>query len=476
MFVALVDELMGQPIAVLDAALADAKRKRDEADLEIAAITAVVDSQCSFQIHGHRSVNGYLKQQLNCTGPDARRIKRRGRLFNEHPEIGERLGASRIGAAQADLLADAQQHPVAGERFGEFASMLTDHAERLDYADFAAAVKHFIVCADPDGSFDDQRFREEHRTASVAEIDGAVSVHAAGGDPLQAVEMKSIFDRAVQTEFQNDCETRRVLYGDDALAHPLPRSGDQRRFDALYAIFIASTTAPVDGKRPEPLVNILIDVDTGIDALARHGLLDVELDESTTEFRPVDPSTRRCATSTGTAIHPDVAVRAMIRGSIRRVIVDAHGVVIDLGRTQRLFTGKTRDAARLLAVRCGHRGCDVPAELCDIDHVDEWANGGATNQANALPLCGVHDRWKHRQQLRGRRDRIGRIHLVRPDGTVIKPLNARDPDWPDNDNTRPRSVVRHVLTWDEWTASRTPTRRCTPKPDCTVTIYDLRTT
>lgn len=120
------------------------------------------------------------------------------------------------------------------------------------------------------------------------------------------------------------------------------------------------------------------------------------------------------------------------------MIVDANDVVISHGRTQRLFTGKAREAAQLLAIRCGHRGCDVPAEFCDVDHVDEWAaDGGATDQANAMSLCGSHDRWKHRQRLRGRRDRHGRIHLIRPDGTVIKPVGARDPEWAEPDRSEP---------------------------------------
>jgi hypothetical protein len=344
-------------------------------------------------------------------------------------------GASRIGAGQVDLLADTHQHRVAGECFAEFAALLVDHAEHLEHREFATVIQHIIATADPDGTFDIQLFHQDRRTASVTEHDGAVNVHASGGDPLRVAEMKAVFDRAVNTEFDDDCEHRRRLHGDGALAHPLPRSADQRRFDAMYQIFIASVTVPANGKRPEPLVNFVIDPTTGLESLVRHGML--ELDETEEEAATpgdIDPLRRRCATTTGTPVHLDVVVRAMIHGNVRRVIVDTHDVVINLGRTQRLFTGKARDTAQLLAVRCGHRGCDVPSQFCDIDHLDEWAaHGGHTDQTNALPLCGVHDRWKHRQRLRGRRDRHGHIHLITPDGTVIKPLNAHDPTWAEPD-------------------------------------------
>ncbi len=475
MFAALIDELTGLSPAALDGRLASAKRRRDGADMEIAAITAVVEQRQLFQDHGHRSVNGYLKQQLNCPAAEARRIKRRSRLLDQHPEIGDLLGESRVGAAQADLLADAFLHRVAGARFGEFASLLTSQAEALEYADLKIAIDHFVVHADPDGSFDDQQFHEEHRSASVTVTNGAVSVLAHGGDPIAATEMKAIFERAVETEFHRDCDTRRRLHGDDHLAHPLPRTAAQRTFDALHQIFVASMTAPADGKRPEPVVNIVIDPTTAMEALARHGLIDI--DDNAEADQPVDPTKLRCHTSTGTAVHPDVAVKAMLRGSVRRVIVDANDVVINFGRTQRLFTGNARRAAQLLVTRCAHRGCDVPAEFCDVDHIDEWvAHGGRTDQGNGGPACNTHDRWKHQQGLRGRRDRNGRIHLIKPDGTVIKPLNARDPVWADPDPPPAQSPAPpppRTITWVDWTRGRRA-RGTAPHPDSTVTIYDLQ--
>jgi hypothetical protein len=412
MFAARIEELADADIADLDAVLAAAKRKRDEADQEIAAVAAVVDSRQLFQEHAQSSIKAYLKQQLNCSGPDALRIKRRARLFNQYPEIADVFGDSRIAVGQVDVLASAQQHPRAGGQFGEFAEIFIEQAERLEYDDFADVVKHFVVQADQDGAFADQKFHEDQRTASVRVDDGAVSVHASGGDPLRSVEMKEIFERAVETEAHKDFDARRAEHGDEALAHPMPRSGDQRRFDAIYAIFVASAAAPADGKRPEPLVNIVIDPTTSLEVLAKYGLIDL-IDLAPTDIdltdlakvdpAKVDPASRRCATSTGIAVHPDVALQAMFAGSVRRVMVDAHDVVINMGRTQRLF------------------------------HVTPWVDGGETDQANSLPLCGSHDRRKHRQQLRGRRDRHGRIHFIRPDGSVIKPLNARDPEWADTD-------------------------------------------
>ena len=57
---------------------------------------------------------------------------------------------------------------------------------RLDVG-FGSFVENQIVRraqADQDGAFADQKFHEDQRTASVRVDDGAVRVHASGGDPL----------------------------------------------------------------------------------------------------------------------------------------------------------------------------------------------------------------------------------------------------------------------------------------------------
>jgi hypothetical protein len=378
-------------------------------------------------------MKAYLKGTLNCSGSAANKIRKRADAMNSHTAIGDALLDGRIGVEQVDLLAKAHSHKVAGQRFAEFAPQLLDHAEHLEFADFDTAIAHFINRADPDGSFDDQQFQEHERTASVSVANGAVDVHAAGGSPLTAAEMKAIFDAAVEAEFDKDCETRRVEHSEDALAAPLPRTAQQRKFDALHAIFMASVAAPVDGKTPEPLVNIVVDHVTAGQALAAHGLVEsadvLGIGDEASAKAEADLLNQMCSIN-AIPVHPDVALQAMVTGRVRRAVIDADRVTIDLGRTQRLFTGKARQAAQLLAVTCTHRGCDIPAKLCDIDHRAEWVDdGGSTDQHNAMPLCGAHDRWKHANKIRSRRAANGRIYLIRPDGTTIKPIGETEPDW-----------------------------------------------
>lgn len=434
MFVDLIEELATLSTPEVDAVIAEAELTRRASETRLAAAVAVVSARGSFRDDGYRSLRSYLKGTLNCSGAQANRIIRRADLINGHEAVGDAFLAGLLGVDQIDRLATACAHPRAGDQFVDFVPTLLAQAEQLEFNDFDKVIDHFIDHADPDGAFDTQQFHEDQRTASVRDDNGAVTVHASGGDPQAAAEMTQIFELAVQAEFDADCAARRTEHEDDALNYPLPRSADQRKFDALHQIFLSWATVPTDGTTPDPLVNILFDHISAGTAMFEHGLADSPnifgLPEDTFAAAARDLSKRRCETTTGTSVHPDVALRALVAGRVRRAVVDADSVVIDLGRTQRLFIGKAREAAQLLVTTCTHRGCDIPATLCDVDHRQEWAaHAGPTDQANAMPLCGTHDRWKHANTIRSRRALSGRLFLIRPNGTTVLPVGAREPNW-----------------------------------------------
>ncbi len=424
----LIEDYVELSSAELDEVLEAAEHDRRVAEAKLAAASAVISNRGSYRDAGHSSMRVHLKAVTNCSGSEANRIRKRAAVVNDHAAIGDAWLAGHVGTDQIDRLASARAHPRAGHRFAEFAPQLLTHAEHLEYSDFAQVVDHFEQQADPDGAFDDQQFQEDERFASVAVTNGAVDVRASGGNPLVAAEIDAVFKLAVEAEFDKDCVARRAEFGDDAVAHPLARTSQQRKFDALHSIFMSYAAVPADATTPKPLVNIVIDAATFAALLEGHGLRDGN--DVLGGPGDTDLLARRCATSTGTPVHPDVALRAAISGRVRRVIIDADGVIVDAGRTRRLFTGSARDAAQLLVTTCTHRGCAVPAELCQVDHRNEWAaDAGRTDQANAIPLCGSHNRWKHTEGLRTRRAANGRVRLIRSDGSVIKPVGERDPEW-----------------------------------------------
>jgi hypothetical protein len=75
---------------------------------------------------------------------------------------------------------------------------------------------------------------------------------------------------------------------------------------------------------------------------------------------------------------------------IRRVILDEHGAVLHLGRSQRLATPAQKQALYARDVGCVIPGYDIPGELCEIHHVIAWADGGATDIDNLVFACPRH--------------------------------------------------------------------------------------
>ena len=71
--------------------------------------------------------------------------------------------------------------------------------------------------------------------------------------------MQTIFERFCDAEFASDWAAVRERFGDAACAALMERTDAQRRFDAMYAIFVAAASTPADAQRPEPLANVIVD-------------------------------------------------------------------------------------------------------------------------------------------------------------------------------------------------------------------------
>ena len=162
----------------------------------------------------------------------------------------------------------------------------------------------------------------------------------------------------------------------------------------------------------DPLVNLVVDHTTLEFHLARLAGGDPA---------PLDPATvdqRRCETVGGVQIDPADMLAAVLTGHVRRVVFDTGGVVIDLGRRSRLFTGGARDAVLLGDRWCMWPGCDLRSGRCQTDHSTPWAAEGPTRPDNGGIACARHNRWKQRGY-HTRRDPQGHWHTHRPDGTEI---------------------------------------------------------
>jgi hypothetical protein len=463
-----VEELEVEELVELsDRALADRiealELRRRATEAKLATAVAIATKRNLAAADGHRSMAAYLRASLNWSTTEANRFLGLSRAVDNVAGFGSAWCAGRFGIPQAIAFSKAYGNPRVRGRLPEFAPLLLEHAEQLPYSDFTAALDHFVAQADADGAHDDRDGNVEGRSAAVLAVGSSLHITASGGDALTTAEMIAIHERYCDREYEQDLDVRRSRYGADAEHHELARTAKQRRFDALIAIFRAAAASDGVGDAADPLVNIEVDARS-----FGRILIDAGLATSTDlDGNPIDPFTglsdpvdllddptallhARCETSNGVQLHPHDVLRAALAGHVRRAVIDSDGVTIDLGRKQRLFTGYTRDAARLMVRHCEHPGCELPADWCDVDHAAEWvADDGSTDQANARIRCGVHNREKHRRRWRTRRATNGHTYTVRGDGTIMLPAGARSPTFagPDDDTDLddPAEIARLTL-------------------------------
>jgi hypothetical protein len=118
-------------------------------------------------------------------------------------------------------------------------------------------------------------------------------------------------------------------------------------------------------------------------------------------------------------ISPETARRVACDSLITRIVDDSRGEVLDLGRSVRTFTRAQRRAIIAQYPTCVGVGCRIPAAETELHHAWRWEDGGPTDLANGIPLCG-HDHWLvHEGRWRVERDhQTGIVTWYRPDGTI----------------------------------------------------------
>lgn len=378
------------------ARLREIERQERALAAEKALIVSAAERTATYATDGHATVAGWVRANTGRSNAETAATVRLARLVHEMPVCGEALYSSRIGVAHAGELAKARRNPRCG-------STMVDAID--------------LLLARADGAFRESDVSHESRQATVAELDGGIFLQATGGSTVAAAELIEIFERFRQAEFLADCDATSDAEGPAPAASQLPRTDSQRRFDALCTIFRTAASSPIGGQAPEPVVNIVIDQQTFEDHLEA-----VLSGRRVPERSARDIVTNgRCETLDGRLVNPRDAVAAALIGHVRRVVFDASGTVIDLGRRQRLFTGAAREAVRLQGRRCCYAGCTVDVGRCQIDHTQPWAAGGghgSTDPSNGAPICPRHNRFKNRG-FTTRRDPDGAWHTYRPDGTEV---------------------------------------------------------
>ncbi len=372
-------------------------------------LLAEVERTGTFHDDGHASAKVMVRHVAKVSNREAAARQRGARLIGDLGEIGAALAAGTLGLDQFDLLSRVHANPRVRAAMAEVQPWFLRIASRLSYADFELEVRQWERLADADGPEPANSRNHESRDFALRQNYDLGWSFDGGVGAFQGAAIDEIFRYYVDAERLADWEKARAEHGDDATEAQLPRRESQRRADALWKVFQDAAGSGA-GTVPVDFVHNIVWGEETFEEMVRR------LDGAVP--RAIDADTYRCETIDGVPLEPTEAAAHALLGKFRRVVVDAAGVVIDLGRS-RTFTGGARLAAQLSARHCPWPGCAVPSTRCEIDHPHEHAKGGRTNPGNGAPFCGRHNRWKQKG-FSVWRDAAGGWHVYRPDGTEIE--------------------------------------------------------
>ena len=362
---------------------------------------------------GHRSIAAWCRGHLRWSSARAARVVRTGAVLDVLPEVCEHARNGRIPIDHLDDLGRVHANDRVHDHLVDADSMFAGFAQRLFHWQWKTALQRWLQLADADGVQQSHAEAHDARQAAVRIVGEQVVLEAEGGT-LHGVFMREVLERFIEAEWLADCDEASARLGTDRVtAADLSRTHRQRSFDALLAVFRAAASAALVQANPDPLVNIVIDDDTA-DRLMR-----LVAGADTTPRSPLTFREHRCETIDGVPLSDEAVIGAMLAGRLRRVLMAPDGVVIDLGRSRRLFTGGARDAALLADPRCFWPGCELRTGHCETDHLLEWARGGPTSPRNAGRACRHHNVFRSTHGYTARREHDGRWVVRRPDGSSV---------------------------------------------------------
>jgi hypothetical protein len=374
-----VEELADVDVpAMSDSALAEAlvevHRARAVLEVGVARLTAAFDLRRAWSVDGAKSAAAWLAHRCHTSRVAARRQVRLARRLRMMPLTAAALRGAQIDDEHVRVLCRLAGSPRSevATAFAGAEAMLVGFAVDLSFADFERAVAYWQQHADPDGveqeAGDDEAARFLHASTTFrggVELDGRLPA-VAGAVFVAALE------RIESELFRADWAAAKAIHGAAVRVDLLERSPAQRRADALVEMARRATAMPAGGRKPDPLVTVLVGYETF--------------------------AGRICQLANGTAVAPGRVAALLTEADIERVVFGSPSRVIDVGERTRFFRGGLRRAIEVRDQRCDHSTCDMPAERCDIDHLHPHARLGPTDQANGRPKCRFHHRHKDREE------------------------------------------------------------------------------
>ncbi|MGZ9826418.1 DUF222 domain-containing protein [Tsukamurella ocularis] len=336
---------------------------------------------------GYTGLKELLVDQLRLAGSEARermhgaysRVPRHARGFAPEPKYeliaaGQREGriSERHATAMGRIL-DACYRLNGGD-LDDLEGILVTAGESVPPEDIDQIGKRAIALLDPDGAEPDRdRIRRSRELTVAGQGDDLMSGIGGALSPECRALLDAVLEKYARPGVVNpDDAEAPVDPGDadavrEAAAHDT-RSAAQRNHDALaHALGVAIGSGELGSHRGLPCVPIIT---LGIDQL--------------------ESETGIATTATGGRLPVEDALRMMGTNPKYVLVLDLASRPLFLGREKRLASADQRIALYGAEKGCSAPGCDAPATRCQVHHITEWADGGATDVTALTLACDAH--------------------------------------------------------------------------------------
>jgi len=283
-----------------------------------------------------------------------------------YPVVAAAQAEGLISERHARVVVDTVEKlpdPVRHEHAGQVEADLVGHAQRFDPQQLGKLALRVTAWLDPDGALKDIAYRERTRELGLqVRPDG--SSHGEGEFTAELTEL--------------------LLLHVDALAKPKPekdgikdpRSAGQRRHDALLEALKLNVRAQQLPSVAGVTATIVMTM-TQQQYLTGQGL-------ARTAHGALVPASEAFTWAGG-----DYRLMA--------VVIDKIKGITAYSSIHRLYTEQQRLARAAIDGGCTFPNCPAPANWCEIDHLEDYAHGGATSVINAGLACRYDNRERKKQ-------------------------------------------------------------------------------
>ena len=299
------------------------------------------------------------------------------------------------------FVGDLPEHLPPGE-VEKAEAFLAHNATELRPDQLDKLADRLAVTLNPDGTFSDEH-RARHRgfTWTGRQRPDGMSTGKLVASPELRAMIDALFAKLAAPGMCNPADQTPTCTADptqdvidrDARSHP------QRQHDALAALCRNFLGDPKLGQHRGLPVTVIV----------------------TTTLDQLQSATGHAVTAGGTLIPMSDVIRLASHAHHYLAVFDSHTQQpLYLGRTKRIASPDQRIVLHATDRGCTAPGCAAPGYLCEVHHVEEWADGGHTNIDTLTFACGQHHKLLKPGSWRTRKRQDGTTEWLPPPGLPLR--------------------------------------------------------